>query len=377
MNAMIDRLGWMLVHSLWEDVVIWLLLQLVLVFLHKKSAQARYLAACVALVAMVLLPWMTFGSMDLSARLQTSHRSSMPAVTNVENSPTSAMATTFPNAAANSPAKISSDTQIPSTPQKSVLDSFLPGLVMAWILGVAIFACRLWLSWRSVRRLACLSLPPLSSAWQQRLEALCRTAAVRRVVRAGETAAVSIPLVVGWLRPVILLPLGVLAQLPAGQVEAVLLHELAHIRRHDFLVNLLQSIVETLFFYHPAVRSISRRIREERERICDDLSVEWCRNPIVYAEALTTFEEFRRHSLALAVTGEGDLLPRVRRIVLGIEPQQRTASLFAVAGFLATGLYLASMFLAPLLAAELMTDQETGGGNRSTSSAWGRHHDQR
>jgi hypothetical protein len=203
-----------------------------------------------------------------------------------------------------------------------------------------------------------MPLSELSAAWQRRLGELCRMAGVRSIVRAGETAVVVVPLVVGWLKPVILLPLGVLAQLPAEQVEAILLHELAHIRRHDFLVNLLQSVVETLFFYHPAVRSISRRIREERELVCDDLSVEWCRNPVVYAEALTTFEEFRRQSLALAATGEGDLLARVRRIVLGVEPRQHTASLIAVAGFLGTGIYLASMFLAPLLAAQIMTDQE-------------------
>jgi beta-lactamase regulating signal transducer with metallopeptidase domain len=357
MNALIERLGWMLLHSLWEGAAVWLLLQVALIVLQKKSAQARYLAACFALAAMALLPWMTFGSLDLSARLRSAPIGSVPALVHSEDAASPSAVALSSDVAPSLRSAGSLETFLLPAPRTDFVNAFLPWLVGGWGLGVAVFAFRLWISWRSVRRLARLPLSPLSAAWRQRLAELCRTAGVRSVVRAGETAAVVVPLVVGWLKPVILLPLGVLAQLPAGQVEAVLLHELAHIRRHDFLVNLLQSVVETLFFYHPAVRSISRRIREERERVCDDLSVEWCRNPVVYAEALTTFEEFRRQSLALAVT-DGDLLARVRRVVLGVEPRQNTASLFAAAGFLATGVYLASMFLAPLLASELMTDKE-------------------
>jgi beta-lactamase regulating signal transducer with metallopeptidase domain len=358
MNAITEQLGWMLLHSLWEGGAVWLLLQVVLIILQKKSAHSRYLAACFALAAMALLPWMTFGSMDLSARLRSVPMGSVPTLVHSEDGSSPSAAAVSSDVASSPSAAGSLEAFILPTPQKTFVDAFLPWLVCGWGLGVAVFACRLWISWRFVRRLSRMPLLELSAAWQRRLGELCRTAGVRSIVRAGETAAVVVPLVVGWLKPVILLPLGVLAQLPAEQVEAVLLHELAHIRRHDFLVNLLQSVVETVFFYHPAVRSISRRIREERELVCDDLSVEWCRNPVVYAEALTTFEEFRRQSLTLAITGEGDLLARVRRIVLGIEPRQRTASLIAVASFLATGIYLASMFLAPLLAAELMTDKE-------------------
>jgi len=318
-----------------------------MVVLQKRSAQARYLAACLALAAMAALPWMTFGSMDLSARL---HGASVPAFPAAPADAAASLAT---------PAEVGSPETFPSpAPRIPWIEATLPWLVGGWILGVMAFAIRFGLGWRAVRHLTQVPLPALSAAWQERFVELCQMAGVRPAVRMGETAAVLVPLVVGWMKPVILLPLGVLMQLPTGQVETILLHELAHIRRHDFLVNLLQSVVETLFFYHPAVRSISRRIREERERVCDDLVVEWCRNPVAYAEALTTFETLRRNSLALAATGDGDLLARVRRIVAGVEPRQRLASLFAVAGFLTIGGYLASMFLAPLLAAKVMTDQE-------------------
>ena len=98
------------------------------------------------------------------------------------------------------------------------------------------------------------------------------------------------PTVIGWLKPVVLLPASALAGLTPRQLEAILAHELAHIRRHDYLVNLLQTLVETLLFYHPAVWWLSRRIRVERENCCDDLAVSLCGDPVAYAAALADLE---------------------------------------------------------------------------------------
>src|SRR5213076_1329469 len=131
-----------------------------------------------------------------------------------------------------------------------------------------------------------------------------------------ETTLVDVPMVVGWLRPAILLPVAALASLSTTQIEAILAHELAHIRRHDYAVNVLQAIVETLLFYHPAVWWLSNRIRVEREHCCDDVAVALFGNPLQYARALTRFEELRldpAHAL-LAANG-GSLLTRIRRLV--------------------------------------------------------------
>ena len=105
---------------------------------------------------------------------------------------------------------------------------------------------------------------------------------------------VDTPTVIGWLRPVVLLPVAALANLTPDQVQAILAHELAHVRRHDFVVNLLQTIAETLLFYHPAVWWLSHRIRVEREHCCDDIAVEVCGDPVGYAEALTTLAAWAR-----------------------------------------------------------------------------------
>ena len=124
------------------------------------------------------------------------------------------------------------------------------------------------------------------------------------------------PTVVGWLRPAILLPVAALASLSPAQVEAILAHELAHIRRHDYAVNVLQTIAETLLFYHPAVWWLSKRIRAEREHCCDDIAVAVCGDPVSYAQALAELETWRTGSttMAMAATG-GALLDRGRRIL--------------------------------------------------------------
>src|SRR5262249_9924774 len=139
---------------------------------------------------------------------------------------------------------------------------------------------------------------------------------VRRRVRALMSSMVESPSVIGWLRPVILLPPATLMGLTSLQLEAIIAHEIAHIRRYDYLVNMVQMLVETLLFYHPAVWWISKRIRVERELCCDDLAVRFCGNALRYAKALTRLEKLRLSAptVAMASTG-GPLLYRIQRLV--------------------------------------------------------------
>ena len=137
-----------------------------------------------------------------------------------------------------------------------------------------------------------------------------------------ESAAVAVPTLVGWVKPVVLLPAAALAGLTAVQLEAILAHELAHVRRHDYLVNLLQSIVETLLFYHPAVWWVSAEVRAEREHCCDDLAIAVCGDRLVYVSALAELTSIERQVFALAAT-DGSLLTRVRRILGQPAPARR------------------------------------------------------
>ena len=145
---------------------------------------------------------------------------------------------------------------------------------------------------------------------------------IRRVVVLLESARVEVPMVVGWLRPAILVPVAALSGLAVPELEAILAHELAHIRRHDYLVNILQCVVETLVFYHPATWWISGVIRREREHCCDDIAVAACRDRLTYARALATMEGLRAPAFSLSPAANGGiLLARVRRI---LEPQEES-----------------------------------------------------
>jgi uncharacterized protein (TIGR03435 family) len=175
--------------------------------------------------------------------------------------------------------------------------------------------------------------------------------------------------VLGWLRPVLVLPIAALAALTPEQVEAILAHELAHVRRHDFVVNLLQTLVEIVLFYHPAVWWISRRIRIEREHCCDMVAVSLCDDPVAYCQALTDLESHRasRHVLALGAT-DGSLLERVRR-VLGEPPRREAWSGRVSSAALIAGVLLVAAGGASYLGAAQPADTRSSGSAPRSASA--------
>ena len=227
------------------------------------------------------------------------------------------------------------------------IERMLPLLVTLWIAGLCFCSIRLLGGLAVVARVKRHHTSPASHEWQQRLAALAHRMRVRgrdaislRVCANIRTAAV-----IGWLRPVILVPASALTGLAPHQMEAVLAHELAHIRRHDYLVNLLQSVVETLFFYHPAVWYLSRRVRLEREHCCDDDAVAVVGDPVTYAGALTDLEMLRHGAPALAMAANGgSLLRRVERL---LAPRSEAAPSWSTA----TGLLTLAVVFAVLATA--------------------------
>jgi beta-lactamase regulating signal transducer with metallopeptidase domain len=165
----------------------------------------------------------------------------------------------------------------------TALQPWLPWAVSLWACGVALLALRLAVGWGMIRRLRHDAEPPKDLVWSVRFERLRVRLGVSAPVRLLCSAQAGVPMVIGWLKPVVLVPAGLLAGLTPHQLEAVMAHELAHIRRHDYLVNLLQNVLETFFFYHPAVWWVSRQIRTERENCCDDLAAAFCGSTLDYA----------------------------------------------------------------------------------------------
>jgi GWxTD domain-containing protein len=189
-------------------------------------------------------------------------------------------------------------------------------LPLLWACGVAVFASRILIGWWLERRVISAAVP-VTPDWAQRLAMVAFASGVHARWHAAVSERITVPQVSGILRPVLLLPVSALTQVPPDQLEAILAHEFAHIRRHDYLVNLLQVVVECLLFYHPAVWWLSRRVREERELCCDAAAVDYCGDRAAYARALLALEESRAE-LSMAANG-GSLSRRVSSL-LGLKP---------------------------------------------------------
>ena len=293
----IERLGWTLMHFLWQGAAIALLYAAARWGAgESRSGQVRYAMACAALAAMVAAPVITFSLLSQSAPAP-----SNPYVGNV------------PALSSSLAAGQSSTMQIQAALIHESRDQLMPWLVVAWLAGAIVFWVRLLGGWAIAMRMRSMFVRPASSEWQEKLDHLKTRIHVSRPVRLLVSALVQTPTVVGWLRPVLLMPIGALAGLPAEHVEALLAHELAHIRRHDYLINILQSIAESLLFYHPAVWWISGHIRNEREVCCDEVAVSINGDVIAYACALAGLESRRAAHFTPALAADGGSAARPHR----------------------------------------------------------------
>jgi beta-lactamase regulating signal transducer with metallopeptidase domain len=298
-----QAIGWALVHLLWQGVLVAAILAAALALLQRQSSNARYLASCGALAILVTLSVVTayraYEPRGLAEPDFPSVKASLVAM------PNDAVRVQFSEVQPSRFAQIS-----------SYAASHMPQILLMWIVGVTLLSIRLVVGWVGAHRLAARYTQPAEARWELAMARIADALQLDRTIRLLESTAVEVPTVIGWLKPVVLLPVASLSGLAIEQIEMILAHELAHIRRHDFIVNLMQSAIETLFFYQPAVWWISRRIRIEREHCCDDLAVAVSGDPVRYARALTRFEELRIDAAqtVLAASG-GSLITRVRRLV--------------------------------------------------------------
>ncbi len=314
--ALVSAFGWTLIHFLWQGLALAVLLRVGLACL--KTPTARYNAAVLTLTAMAVAPMVTFG---LIYEQPASEQAVLPAF--------SSFLAGAPQAQLGIEAARSLLTSHVSAPAISIWNWLQTTdvsrvFVWFWVAGVLAFSLRSiggWLLVREVRRTCDTQIAPALFQTCRRLQ---QHLGISRVIRFCSSSSLTVPAVVGWFEPVVMLPLSALSGLSADQLEAVIAHELAHIKRLDAFVNLFQIGVETLLFYHPAVWWVSRSIRDEREHCCDDVAVAVTGNPLDYAKALTLMEEWRSlPDFALAVNGR-PLRSRIERL-LGIRSVIATA----------------------------------------------------
>ena len=302
MRDWIDVTGWALLHFVWQGALLGLAVAVVLWLCRRRSANARYAVASGGLAALLAAPVVTAAVLWQAAR-----------GTDSFIYPDRTATRTPGNGSNGGHALVARD---PMYAFHARLAAALPGVVAVWLAGVSLLLVRMGGGLWRVRRLHEAGLAAPASRWQEVAAQLASRLGLPDAVRVVESRLVGTPTVVGWMRPIILLPVAALTNLTPAQVEAILAHELAHIRRHDYLVNLLQSLGETVLFYHPAVWWVSGRIRAEREHCCDDVALVICSDRVGYASALTALEEWRgRDAPPVVAATDGPLSGRVRRIL--------------------------------------------------------------
>jgi beta-lactamase regulating signal transducer with metallopeptidase domain/protein involved in polysaccharide export with SLBB domain len=294
-----DSIGRAVLHSVWEGVALAMLFAVSAWVLRKASPQIRYVLGCVTLALMVFAPIATALLPRMTHSVAKPSEASVSVVTTPSQTPT-------PSASVMAPV-----VHVPN--QESHL-SVLQIAALGWCIGLVVVAIWQFTGWVSVQALVRRSQPADDSRVKQ-LNRLRDRIGIRFQIAIRVCGEISTPAVVGWLRPVILVPVTALTELPADYFESLLLHELAHIRRHDYLVNLLQTAVETVLFYHPAAWWVSRAVRQEREYCCDDETVRAADRKI-YVQALAMMEALRtdgNQPLAVASSG-GSLFRRINRL---------------------------------------------------------------
>ena len=319
----VQSLGWTLLHFLWQGSLIAAAFATVNAFLLERGPNVRYLAASIAMFTMAACVAVTFHTLyspSVSPGLKAAPTpfpttSQLPVLEgNLQGQSSLPLDPNLLGATGGQSSSTQAVAAIATNRIQESLRSLLPWIVGCWVAGVIVLSIRLLGGWTYARILVRSHSRGASEEWCDKVNELRRKLGIERKVRLLETAAVEVPLVLGWLRPVLLLPVTAFTGLSPDQIEAILIHELAHIRRHDYLVNLVQTVAEILLFYHPAVWWISKRMRIEREYCCDDVASR-SKDTMTYVAALGELEKRRGAALNPAVAAAGgSLLERIRRL---------------------------------------------------------------
>ena len=306
-------LGWSLLHFVWQGFALAAIASIGMTLFRRASL--RYIAGVLTLLAMVTSVALTFVLLlNSRSALQAAEAAATPVVVFAQKT---FLAQTV-------------EPVIAGAPAKSLSAQALALLVEFWLAGVVFFALRTaggLIYLERLRRAASVSVAPALLLKCRELQARL---GLQRFVRFCECRWLGAPAVIGWFRPVVLLPVRALTGLTEDQIEAVIAHELAHIRRFDAFVNLFQVVAESLLFFHPAVWWLNKRVRAERENCCDDVAVAACGNHLGYARALTTMEAWRTAPALSLAANAGPVAARISRI-LGLRrvAENRTAGLGA------------------------------------------------
>lgn len=309
-TQLMQAICWSLVHSLWQGLLVAIIAGIIILVTKRSGPVLRY-----NLLASLLLLFLLMISATFIREWNLNHPGG-----SIAGIQTPASTEIIQPEAATVPTETITDASAPSFTSRMVAycNEHAALIVAIWFIIFSARVVKLLAELGTIQRLKHYKTYTPAAAWSQKLKTLAVQLKVRRPVQLLESGIVKVPVVIGFLKPVILMPLGLLANIPPHQVEAILLHELAHIKRRDYLVNLLQHFAESIFFFNPAVLWISSLIREEREHCCDDMAIAITQNKKQFVHALVAFQQYNLSAsgYAMAFPGKKDhLLNRVKRLV--------------------------------------------------------------
>jgi beta-lactamase regulating signal transducer with metallopeptidase domain len=309
-DRIINALGWTILHSLWQGLIIGILLLLLLYLFRHHNAIIRYNLSVFSLILIFGFSLLTF--------VYYLRVADQPDVSSDQYSILISNDNNEINSFGISSGVLKTTLTGTIRSISGAISIRFPLIITFWLLGVFIISARMAGGVLITQKLRNSCLSAIPEDIMRRLRKLIRLMNVRKEVKIYESSIIKVPSVVGYFKPMILLPVSAMTHIPVEQLEAIVAHELAHIKRHDYLINLFQSIIDTLFFYHPIVWIIQQRIRKERENCCDDLALSYSKGQIIYIKALTSIHEIPAQAgfpLLAMGSGKYHLLDRVLRIL--------------------------------------------------------------
>ncbi|RAJ88210.1 beta-lactamase regulating signal transducer with metallopeptidase domain [Chitinophaga dinghuensis] len=302
---LVCALGWTILHSIWQAFFAFICLKAVLALWPMASARIKYNLSVVSLTG--IFTWFVITFFQQVTAFRAARETTETAMQQLQQiAPTTALHI---------------ETVYKSQDQLKWLfprmEDWFPVLVAMYAIGFCLMTIKLFSDLAQLQQIRTTKTSPMDATWEKHLERLAAQLRIPRKVQLLVSGYIQVPVMLGFLKPIILLPVAMVNNLTPVQLEAILLHELAHIKRNDYLLNIFQSIVETILFFNPFVWQISRIIRQEREHCCDDLVVSSIQ-PLHYAQALVALEEYRLSSNTLAMAAANNkqhLFNRIKRIM--------------------------------------------------------------
>jgi len=336
-DSFFNAIGWTIFHSFWQGALITIVVGTVLLIFSSRSSRFRFNLSFIGLILIFTIVMITFFQV-----YQTNENIYLNALV-IQTSISADQVTEVYDSAQ----QVNSEKFIAAI--KMFFSNNLSYIVTFWFVGMLIFSLKFLGGILYIEKIKTTQTIPLPEKWKSKIDELFLKVKLKKPVKIIQSAILNTPITIGYIKPVVLLPIGLISGFPSNQIEAIILHEFAHIKRNDFLLNVIQTIVETVLFYHPGVWLLSSIIRSERENCCDDFVIESTGDSLSYSKALYNLQNHIKlnSKLVLAANGnENQLYRRINRMS-GQTKNKLSLGIKFVALLLVLTLIAAASFYAP------------------------------